>query len=94
MDSFGVSAVRNASFGRATGWSGITAALVAAALLATFWYVVSNGVRQGDLRRLAVATLNDATWRCNAEPTKPARQACLNLIGPAPRSQIVARREP
>lgn len=58
-------------------WPALLAGLVAAALLFSFCWVVHETVRQGELRRQAVAWRALATWRCGALSAARLRADCL-----------------
>lgn len=49
-------------------------------LLLAFEYVVREGVRQGDLRRIAVATHADDQWRCSVISQRARRDSCRALL--------------
>lgn len=81
-------------------WPLWLALLALAGLLLAFQRVVHEGVRQGDLRRLAVAAHADAMWRCNVISGRAPREDCHALLNtghaghaqqlpspPSPRSQ-------
>ena len=60
------------------------AALACLALLLAFQQVVSSGVRQAVVRRVAAAALADAAWRCQAPEGTRLRRTCPAPDQPAP----------
>lgn len=45
-------------------------------LLVAFVQVARQGVRQGEMRRVAMAARADAVWRCNATIDRSERERC------------------
>ena len=68
--------------------SAAAAVLVMAGLLIAFQQVVSEAVRQGEMRRLAVLAHATATWQCKALRSLRERDDCLRNL--EPRSTRVA----
>jgi hypothetical protein len=68
----------------AAHWRLGLALLALSALLLAFAQVVREGVRQGDLRRIAVATHADDLWRCNLISQRPRRDSCHALLPTPP----------
>jgi hypothetical protein len=89
-----VGAGRHWAAGR-LGWPHIVGALAIVALLVAFQQVVRASVQQGDLRRKAVAALEEATWRCKALRSQRMRESCLVQLAAAahrdaPRTVVLA----
>lgn len=61
-------------------WPLLLALLTLAGLLLAFQRVVHEGVRQGDLRRLAVAAHADDLSRCNVISSRARREGCHALL--------------
>jgi hypothetical protein len=68
----------------ATRWPLWLALLALSGLLLAFAHVVRENVRQGDLRRSAVAAHADDLWRCNLISHRARRDNCRALLNPAP----------
>jgi hypothetical protein len=64
-------------------WPLLLALLAFGGLLFAFQRVVHEGVRQGDLRRLAVATHADDLSRCNVISSRAKRAGCHALLSAA-----------
>jgi hypothetical protein len=54
--------------------------LLALGLLAAFWQVARDAVRQGEARREATARRTAASWRCERLSGAPVRAACLREL--------------
>ena len=64
-------------------WPLLLALLAVSGLLLVFLRVVQEGVRQGDLRRVAVAAHADALWRCTVISQRAQRESCRALLSSA-----------
>ncbi len=58
----------------------ILAALASAGLLLGYGHVLDGAVRQGDLRRIAMADHARSVWHCKALTGKAARTDCLSKL--------------
>lgn len=67
----------------AARWPWLLALLALSALLLAFRSVVQEGVRQGDLRRIAVASRADDLWRCSVISQRARRESCRALLDSA-----------
>lgn len=63
-----------------TRWPLLLALLALLGLLLAFQRVVHEGVRQGDLRRIAVTTHANDLWRCNVISNQARRESCHALL--------------
>lgn len=64
----------------ATHWRLGLALLALSGLLLAFEHVVREGMRQGDLRRIAVATHANDQWRCSVISQRAQRDSCRALL--------------
>lgn len=76
----------------AAQWRLGLALLTLSGLLLAFAHVVREGVRQGDLRRIAVATQADDLWRCNVISQRARRDSCRALLTTAAAEGAVGAR--
>lgn len=67
-----------------SSWTVILAALAIIGLLMAFYQVVRGVVMQAELRRQAIATHADATWRCKTLVGLRASEDCLMQLQAAP----------
>jgi hypothetical protein len=67
---------------RSPRWPLILAALAAMVLVLGIRQVVRQAVREGELRRQAVAAHAQALWRCNVQRGKDKREACKLQVPP------------
>lgn len=72
---------------RSPAWLGIAMTLTSVALLVAFEQAVRGGVRQGEMRRQAVAVRADAQWRCKALRGPRARDDCLAQLDSTSRGE-------
>jgi hypothetical protein len=56
-------------------------------MVSGFYMVVTQAVRQGELRQQASAAHSRAVWQCKMLRSAPARKGCLSTIA----EQLVAR---
>ena len=70
-------------------WLSTLAMLAVPVLLLAFVHVARQGVRIGEMRRVAMAAQADATWRCNTTIDSQARERCLQRIDTAAYSAMV-----
>jgi hypothetical protein len=75
-------------------WLTALALLAIPALLLAFVQVARQGVRQGEIRRAAMAARADATWRCNVTIDRRERERCLQRIDAMPISVVIAADDP
>jgi hypothetical protein len=78
----------------AAQWRVGLALLVLSGLLLAFAQVVREGVRQGDLRRIAVASHADDLWRCNVISQRARRDSCRALLTPVATEGAAGTRAP
>lgn len=65
----------------------VVATLLSLALLLALHEVVLGAVRQGELRRMAVAKHAEASWRCGAMRNVSLRDGCRSQLGSPPRTE-------
>jgi hypothetical protein len=70
------------------------ALLAILALLVAFVQVARQGVRQGEMRRVAMAARSDATWRCNVTIDRLERERCLRQLDATPIAASFATDDP
>ena len=58
----------------------VVTVVAAAGLLLAFQHVLEGAVRQGELRRAAVADHAQSVWRCNMLHIEAVRQECLSKL--------------
>jgi len=58
----------------------ILAAVASAGLLFGYRHVLDGAVRQGDLRRIAMAEHARSVWQCNAMRSEAVRKECLSKL--------------
>lgn len=78
----------------ATHWRLGLALLTLFGLLLAFQHVVREGVRQGDLRRVAVAAHADDLWRCSVMSQRAQRDRCRALLAPVAAEDAAGTRAP
>ena len=68
---------------RTPSWPAAAAGVAILGLLLAFHQVVSGAVRQGEVRRAALASEGEARWRCNALASIRLRDGCLVQLNAA-----------